>query len=156
MCSLIKRGATNTLTLSFSNLNLQKCIIVSNNKSWIDRYAGSNLYKLDPLCNWEDKNYQDIIRNNNINKTRFSDIQAAHNDINGKMLRNIRREHGIHAGGVSISCFDDLVLSVGWWSSNKNINFRKEMSCPNNRLFFENILKEVFFIYFQNKKILFS
>ncbi len=144
------------ISVSFANMNLKKCVLLSNNTDWIDKYSKNNLYLSDPLCSWEDKAFYDILRENNKNRNRFADIDLVHNGKNGGMMRAIRKDFNINNGGVSVSYFDDIVLSVGWWSSNKHLDFSKEIACPIRRDYLENILKEIIFIYFQNKKFLFN
>jgi hypothetical protein len=151
----IKNSNYDKITFSFSNLQSKNCILITENFEWLDKYVNDKLYLEDPICDWEDLALCNLKRLTN-KTTEFIDIDKAHENINGKKLREIRSQFNIKSGGISVSYFDNIVLSVGWWSSNINLNFMENYGSSESRIFFEKLIKEILFIYCQNKGMIFK
>lgn len=142
------------ISFSFSNLKEKKCVLITENFAWLDKYTKDKLYEKDPVCEWEDKTLYNLRRLNK--STDFIDINSIHDHENGQLMRQIRKNYNIKSGGVSVTQFDDIVLSIGWWSSQEDLNFLQNYGTPNNRQNFEKIIKDILFIYYQNKTVIFK
>ena len=56
-------------------------------------------------------------------------------------LKKIRNDFLIYSGGTTVTKHNDVILTLDWWSSDKNAKFLNDYNCPLKRLFFLEIEK---------------
>ncbi|WP_397599173.1 hypothetical protein [Silvanigrella sp.] len=144
-------------TFSFTDPSSKTGIIINQNEEWVQKYINDKLYLDDPVCKWEDKAVLDL-STRKTNKVYKNDFESIHNSpcIDGEKLKKIRNDFLIYSGGTTVTKHNDVILTLDWWSSDKNAKFLNDYNCPLKRLFFLEIEKNLIDIYNKNYNLIFK
>ena len=142
-------------SLATTDIKTKTGFFINLNNEWVNTYIENKLYLEDPLIIWEDKVIHYLI-NSKINKTFFKDFNELHCCENGYNFREIRSKYSINSGGITVTKYDDIFITMLWWSSNKETNFIDDYSCVIKRNFFLEIEKKFIEIYYKNYNLIFK
>lgn len=141
---------------SFHDYNKYLISIYHNNVNWLETYVDAKLYEIDPVCDIK-KNYFDNQEKNIVEETLILTYDDIHYKKRGSELREARRSHSLNSGGITLFMHDNIIFSVGYWSSQASDfpGVREYFLDPNKLEFMEEVHGMMIDIYNDNKDKLF-